>query len=228
MGGPGNRTAPDLVAPGMRIDIWSDYICPFCTVGERHLNLALENFEGRDDVEIVWRSFQLDPELPQESTGTALDYLVRVKGMSEEQVVSMNDGLAARAAEVGLEFNWRESHMVNTMDAHRLGQLARLDDKGVEWDELVKRGYFTEGKNIADPDQLRAFAEQVGLRREDVDSALADESAYSQEVAADIALARQIGVQGVPFFVFDGKLAVSGAQPVEVFTQALEQIAAGE
>lgn len=208
----------------MRIDIWSDYICPFCTVGERHLNLALENFAGRQDVEIVWRSFQLDPHLPKESTGTALDYLVRVKGMSEEQVVAMNDGLAARAAEVGLEFNWRESHMVNTMDAHRIGQLARLDGRGVEWDELVKRGYFTEGKNIADPGQLRTFAEQVGLRREDVDSALADDTAYSREVAEDIALARQIGVQGVPFFVFDGKLAVSGAQPVEVFTQALEQI----
>lgn len=213
---------------GMRIDIWSDYICPFCTVGERHLNLALEEFEGRDDVEIVWRSFQLDPEAPQESTGNALDYLTRIKGMSEEQVVAMNDGLAARAAQVGLEFNWRESHMVNTMTAHRLGALAREDDLGVQWDELVKRAYFTEGKNIADHAQLRELAAEVGLRPQDVESVLADESAYSQEVMADIALARQIGVQGVPFFVFDGRLAVSGAQPVEVFSQALEQIAAGE
>ncbi|QGU05245.1 DsbA family oxidoreductase [Corynebacterium comes] len=210
----------------MRIDIWSDYVCPFCTVGERHLNLALENFEGKDDVEIVWRSFQLDPDAPKESAGNALDYLVRVKGMGEDQVIAMNDGLAARAAEVGLEFNWRESLMVNTMDAHRLGHLARRDDKGVEWDELVKHGYFTDGRNIADHEQLRAFADQVGLPREDVDSTLADESAYSREVMADIALARQIGVQGVPFFVFDGKLAVSGAQPVEVFARALEQIAA--
>ena len=210
----------------MRIDIWSDYICPFCTVGERHLNLALEDFAGKDDVEVVWRSFQLDPDAPKESTGNALEYLVRVKGMGEEQVAAMNDGLAARAAEVGLEFNWRESHMVNTMDAHRLGQLAREDGKGVEWDELVKRGYFTEGRNIADHDQLRAFAAEIGLRPGDVDSALADESAYSREVMEDIALARQVGVQGVPFFVFDGKLAVSGAQPVEVFAQALEQAAA--
>ena len=212
----------------MRIDIWSDYICPFCTVGERHLNLALESFTGRDDVEVVWRSFQLDPEAPKESTGNALDYLTRIKGMSEAQVVAMNDGLAARAAEVGLEFNWRDSHMVNTMDAHRLGVLAREDDKGIEWDELVKRAYFTEGKNIADHAQLRELAAEVGLAAQDVDSVLADETAYAREVAEDIALARQIGVQGVPFFVFDGRLAVSGAQPVEVFRQALEQVAAGK
>ena len=212
----------------MRIDIWSDYICPFCTVGERHLNLALESFAGRDDVEVVWRSFQLDPETPKESTGNALDYLTRIKGMSEAQVVAMNDGLAARAAEVGLEFNWRDSHMVNTMDAHRLGVLAREDDKGIEWDELVKRAYFTEGKNIADHAQLRELAAEVGLAAQDVDSVLADETAYAREVAEDIALARQIGVQGVPFFVFDGRLAVSGAQPVEVFRQALEQVAAGK
>ena len=207
----------------MRIDIWSDYICPFCTVGERHLNLALERFEGRDDVEIVWRSFQLDPDAPKESTGNAVDYLTRIKGMSEEQVVAMNDGLAARAAQVGLDFNWRESHMVNTIDAHRLGVLARDDGHGVEWDERTKLAYFTQGRNIADHDELRALAAEVGLDAQDVDSVLSDDSAYLQEVMADIALARRIGVQGVPFFVFDGKLAVSGAQPVEVFTQALEQ-----
>jgi len=206
----------------MRIDIWSDYICPFCTVGERHLALALE---GRDDVEIVWRSFQLDPDAPRESTGNALDYLTRIKGMSEDQVVAMNDGLAARAAEVGLEFNWRESHMVNTFDAHRIGIRARDEGRGVEWDRLVKRAYFTEGRNIADHAELRAIAAAAGL---DAEPVLADANVHAEEVAADIALARQIGVQGVPFFVFDGRLAVSGAQPVEVFRQALEQVAAGK
>ena len=89
----------------MRIDIWSDYICPFCTVGERHLNLALEDFPGKDDVEVVWRSFQLDPDAPKESAGNALEYLVRVKGMREEQVVAMKNVLAASVAEIGLEFN---------------------------------------------------------------------------------------------------------------------------
>ncbi|GAB3691415.1 DsbA family oxidoreductase [Corynebacterium nasicanis] len=204
----------------MRIDIWSDYVCPFCTLGERHLARALE-LAGREDVEIVWRSFQLDPDAPQESTGPALEYLTRVKGMSEEQVVAMNDGLAARAAEVGLEFNWRESQMVNTRDAHRIGILARENGRGAEWDERVKRAYFTEGGNIADHAQLRALAAEVGLDAREI---LADETVFAAEVDEDIALARQIGVQGVPFFVFDGKLAVSGAQPVEVFTQAMEQL----
>ena len=207
----------------MRIDIWSDYICPFCTVGERHLNLALENFAGREDVEVEWRSFQLDPDAPAEPEGTAAEYLTRRKGMSLAQVEQMNDALAERAAAVGLDFNWRESVMVNTMTAHRLGHLARAHGRGIEWDELVKHAYFTDGRNIADHDQLRDFADRVGLDRAEVDRVIADESAYADEVAQDIALARQIGVQGVPFFVFDGRLAVSGAQPVEVFEQALAQ-----
>lgn len=207
----------------MRIDIWSDYICPFCTVGERHLNLALENFAGREDVEVVWRSFQLDPDAPTEPEGTAAEYLTRRKGMSLAQVEQMNGALAERAAAVGLDFNWRESVMVNTMTAHRVGHLARAHGRGIEWDELVKHAYFTDGRNIADHDQLRDFADRVGLDRAEVDRVIADESAYADEVAQDIALARQIGVQGVPFFVFDGRLAVSGAQPVEVFEQALAQ-----
>ncbi|MDO5511779.1 DsbA family protein [Corynebacterium sp.] len=202
----------------MRIDIWSDYICPFCTLGERHLALALD---GREDVEIVWRAFQLDPDAPRESTDSALDYLTKRKGMSEDQVIAMNDGLAARAAEVGLEFNWRETHMVNTLDAHRLGILAREEGKGEEWDAAVKRAYFTDGRNIADHATLSEIAAGVGL---DAEPVFADPTMYAQEVAEDIALARQIGVQGVPFFVFDGQLAVSGAQPVEVFRQALEEL----
>lgn len=209
----------------MRIDIWSDYVCPFCTVGERHLTLALEEYSGRDDVEVTWRSFQLDPTAPKHATEKAPEYLSRVKGMSMDQVAQMNEGLADRARQVGLEFNWRDSYMVNTFDIHRLGQLANESGVGLQWDETVKRGYFTEGKNIGEHDQLRAFAAEVGLDAARVDEVLASEE-YTDEVNQDIALARQIGVQGVPFFVFDGKLAVSGAQPVEVFTQALEQAAA--
>lgn len=206
----------------VRIDIWSDYVCPFCTVGERHLALALQEFPGRDDVEIVWRSFQLDPGAPTEPTETAAEYLTKTKGMPMEQVEAMNDGLAERAAAVGLEFNWRDSVMANTMDAHRIAHLARAQGLGTQWDDTVKRGYFTDGKNVADHDQLRAFAEEIGLDHTAVDRVL-DSDEYADAVAEEIALARQIGVQGVPFFVFNGKLAVSGAQPVEIFTQALAQ-----
>lgn len=206
----------------VRIDIWSDYVCPFCTVGERHLSLALENHPAREGVEIVWRSFQLDPDAPTEPEGTMVEYLSRSKGMPVEQVEAMNASLAQRAADVGLEFNWREAVNANTMDAHRLGHLARERSLGTTWDDTVKLGYFTQGKNIADHDQLRAFADQVGLARAEVDRVLGSDE-YADAVAEEIALARQLGVQGVPFFVFDGTLAVSGAQPVEVFTQALDQ-----
>ncbi len=211
----------------MRIDIWSDYVCPFCTVGERHLSRALEDFPGREDVEIVWRSFQLDPDAPTEPTDTAAEYLTRIKGIPMVQVESMNDGLAQRAAAVGLDFNWRESVMANTLDAHRLGHLARTKGLGTDWDDAVKRGYFTEGKNVADHDQLRVFADEVGLDRGEVDRVLSSDE-YTAAVAEDIALARRIGVQGVPFFVFNGRLAVSGAQPVDVFAQALQQAAQEE
>ncbi len=208
----------------MKIDIWSDYNCPFCTVGERHLDLALENFEGKDDVEITWRSFQLDPTAPKEPTETMLDYLTRVKGMAPEQVVQMNDGLAERAAAVGLDFNWREAIVGNTWDAHRVGHYARTQGRGLEWDSTVKRGYFTHAKNIANHDQLKEFAAEVGLDAERVAEIL-DSDEFSTEVAQELSMARQLGIQGVPFFIFDGKFAVSGAQPVELFEQALAKAA---
>lgn len=223
----GNITAPPEVGEGVRIDIWSDYVCPFCTLGERHLSLALEDFPARDEVEVIWRSFQLDPTAPKTPTGTAADYLVRAKGMPLERVEAMSEDLAQRAAEVGLEYNWREGVISNSLDAHRLGHLAREAGLGGEWDEAVKFGYFTGGVDIADHDQLRGFADRVGLDRSAVDRVLAS-GEYADAVAEEIALGQRIGVQGVPFFVFDGKFALSGAQPVEVFTRALNQALADE
>ena len=214
--------APREVAEGVRIDIWSDYVCPFCTLGERHLALALEDFPAREEVGITWRSFQLDPTAPKAPTGTAVDHLVDARGMSREQVEAMSEDLAQRAAGVGLEYNWRDSVISNSLDAHRLGHLARAAGVGAEWDGAVKAGYFTGGADIADHDQLRGFADQVGLGRGEVDRVLAS-TEYADAVAEEIALGRRIGVRGVPFFVFDGKFAVSGAQPVEIFTRALGQ-----
>ncbi|HZK31474.1 MAG TPA: DsbA family oxidoreductase [Corynebacterium sp.] len=208
----------------MKIDIWSDYICPFCTVGERHLALALENFSGAVDVEITWRSFQLDPSAPTEPTEKAPEYLTRTKGMSAAQVEEMNSGLAERAAAIGLDYRWRDSVVANTFDAHRVGHLARAAEKGTEWDAAVKQGFFTEGRNVADHSQLKEFAATVGLDPGRVAEVL-DSDEYATDVAQEIAMGRQLGVQGVPFFVFDGRLAISGAQPVELFEQALTQAA---
>lgn len=210
------------VALNMKIDIWSDYNCPFCTVGERHLDLALENFEGKDDVEITWRSFQLDPTAPKEPTEKMPEYLARAKNMSEAQVSQMNDGLAERAAAVGLEFNWRDAVVANSWDAHRVGHLARNQGLGNEWDSTLKRAYFTEGKNIADHALLQEVAEQIGLDSQRVAEVLESDE-FSMDVAQEISMAKQIGIQGVPFFIFDGKFAVSGAQPVELFEQALQK-----
>lgn len=211
-----------VLTGSMKIDIWSDYVCPFCTVGERHLALALEKFAGADDVEIIWRSFQLDPSAPTEPTEKAPEYLSRSKGMSMAEVEQMNSGLAQRAAAVGLDFQWRDSVMANTFDAHRVAHLARGAGKGNEWDAVVKHGYFTEGGNVADHGELAEFAAQVGLDASRVQEVLSSDE-YATDVAQEIAMGRQLGVQGVPFFVFDGRLAVSGAQPVELFEQALQQ-----
>lgn len=209
----------------MRIDIFSDYVCPFCTLGERHLELALEDFAGAGDVQVTWRSFQLDPDAPQMPEKKAPEYLAAKKGMTPEQVAEMNDGLAERARGVGLEFNWRDAYMVNTFDIHRLSHYARIEGLANDFERAVKKGYFTDGKIISDPDTLRGFAAEVGLDDRRVEEVLGSDE-FATDVVQELALARQLGVQGVPFFIFEGKFAVTGAQPVEVFTQALEKTAA--
>lgn len=211
----------------MRIDIWSDYVCPFCTIGERNLALALEKFEGRDAVEIVWRSFQLNPDAPREPEVTMVEDLAEKMNLSPAKVETDLEGLANRARNVGLNFNWPVAVNVNTWDAHRLSFLARTEGVGEAWDQTVKQGFFSQGRNVADHDTLRSFATEIGLPAEEVDHVL-DSTKFSDEVNRDIAEARQIGVQGVPFFVLDGRLAVSGAQPVELFTRALIQAAEGK
>ncbi|MHA2789531.1 DsbA family oxidoreductase [Corynebacterium sp. S7] len=205
----------------MRIDIWSDYVCPFCTIGEKHLSLALENYDG--DVEINWRSFQLDPTAPKEPTQTGVEHLVEKKGMQTAQVEQMMEGLAQRASAVGLDFNWKEQISANTYDAHRVGHLAREHGVGNEWDATMKHAFFTEGKNVASAETMKEVGEKIGLDTALIDDVLATDK-YTENVEEEIDQARKIGINGVPFFVFDGKLAVSGAQPPEVFTQAIEQV----
>lgn len=210
----------------MRIDIWSDYVCPFCTIGEKHLSMALENFEGKDDVEIIWRSFELTPDAPKEPTMSGPQWLAESKGMAPAQVEQMLTGLAQRAEAIGLEFNWRDQIIANTFDAHRVGHAARDAGLGTQWDAALKHAYFTEGENVASPETMREVGEQVGLDTSLIDDVLATEK-YADSVNEEIQAARQMGINGVPFFVFDGKLAVSGAQPPEVFTQALNEVRAG-
>lgn len=209
----------------MRIDIWSDIICPYCWIGKRHLEAALADFRGRHpdaDVDVVWRAFELDSNAPAKATETAAQMLSRKYGVPLERAEAMQTQMAANFERLGLEFNWREAKVCNSFDAHRLAALARERGRADAVDEALKKAHFTDGEEIADHDVLRRIGAEAGLPAAEV-TELLDGDAYADDVRRDIEAARQIGISGVPFFVFGGRLAVNGAQPVEVFAQALEQ-----
>lgn len=213
----------------MRIDIWSDVICPFCWIGKRHLETALETFrEDHPDipVEVVWRAFELDPSAPrligEAATESAVEMLARKYGMTVAEAEAAQEQMAARFADLGLTFDWRSARICSTYDAHRLAALAADHGRADQVDEGLRRAHFSEGRALSDPAVLRDVASGAGLPADAVDRVLAGDD-YAESVRADIELARSIGVRGVPFFVFDGRLAVSGAQPVEVLAGALAQ-----
>ena len=206
----------------MKVEIWSDIACPWCYIGRRRFETALEQFEHRDQVEIVWRSFQLDPDASPTPRGSSFDLLVEKHGMSRQQSVEMHERITALAAEEGLDYRFEDTRPVNSFDAHRLLHLAA--DRGLqgEMKERIQRAYFTEGQVVSDHETLARLASEVGLDADDVRHMLASD-AYADAVHADIRRARVIGVTGVPFFVFAEKYAVSGAQPAELFTTALDR-----
>lgn len=207
----------------MRIDIWSDVVCPFCWIGKRHLEEALKEFRAEHadaEVEILWRAFQLDPNADASSTETIPEMIARKYSMPLEAAVESQDQMAANFASVGLEFNWRDAKSGNTFDAHRLAAMA--SDRGLddEADEALKKAYFTDGRLVSDHGVLREIGESLGLPGDEVAEMLASD-AYAIDVRHDMTMAQGLGISGVPFFVFDGKFAVNGAQPVDVFRQAL-------
>lgn len=205
------------------VDVWSDVMCPFCWMGDRHLELALEEFSHRDDVKITYHSYQLMPDYPENSPLPSAEAVAKQKGMPVEQFKQMNDGVAQRGAEVGLDYNFDQALTVNSRRAHRLSHFAEQQDVQHELMQNLFKAYFTDGKNVEDREVLADLAAEVGLDR---DEALAnmDNEDLDHAVQADINQALQIGVQGVPFFVFNNKYAVSGAQPQQVFQQALETV----
>src|SRR5690554_704161 len=206
----------------MKIEIWSDVMCPFCYIGKRNFETALEQFGDRDKLEVVWKSFQLDPTLPEVQTGSYTDHLMESKGMGRKQVEGMLDNVTQMAANVGLEYNFDKSVIVNSMKAHQLTQLAKTRGLGDEIEELLFRAFFTEGKNIADDETLVELGKEAGLNETEIRNSLSDDK-YTELVKKDIQEAHSLGVTGVPFFVFDRKYAVSGAQPPQAFLQTLEK-----
>jgi predicted DsbA family dithiol-disulfide isomerase len=209
----------------MRIEIWSDVVCPWCYIGKRRLEQALSEFPHAEDVEVVWRSFQLDPSAPTEPVETVAESLGRKYGGGPDAGRQMVDRVEAVAAELGMLWRHHESLRVSTVDAHRVLHLA-LGTGGPELQGRLKEAllsaYFIDTANVADHDTLVAIAGEVGLDEVRVKEVLSDDE-YADAVEADIREAASLGATGVPFYVIDRKYGVSGAQPSEVFTQVLER-----
>jgi predicted DsbA family dithiol-disulfide isomerase len=206
----------------MRVDIWSDVVCPWCYVGKARFGKALGGFPHRDEVEVVYHSFELDPSFPKGTVGeTNLEMLRSKYGMSAAQAKEAEGRVAglARAEGVGFE---TERPIGNTFDIHRVLQLGLAKGVQLELDAAVNEAYFARARQVFDPEVITEVAVGAGLDAGEVGKVL-DSDAYADEVRRDEAQAQQIGISGVPFFVFDMALGVSGAQPTELFTRALEQ-----
>ncbi|MBO9617656.1 MAG: DsbA family oxidoreductase [Niabella sp.] len=204
----------------MQIEIWSDIACPFCYIGKRNFESGIEKFADAANINITWKSFQLDPTLPETATVDHEQYLVQYKGLPADRVKQMLGQVAQSAKAAGLDFHFDKIATVNSFSAHRLIQLAKTKGLGDAVEERLFKAYFTEGKNIADRITLTELGKEIGLTESEVTEALTNDG-YAAKAHADIEEARQLGVRGVPFFVFDRKYAVSGAQPAETFTQTL-------
>lgn len=206
----------------MKINIWSDIRCPFCYIGKKKFEKALDAFAGKDKIEVIWRSFQLDPNLETKPGINAVDHIAAIKGISKKDAGEMHDQVTRVAKEVGLDFDFEKTVVANSFNAHRLIQLAKTKRLGNEVEEQLFKAHFTEGKNIDDEEILVETAVAVGLNKEEVRVMLTSD-AFAKEVEEEERQARAIGVRGVPFFVFNDKYAVSGAQSSATFLQALQQ-----
>lgn len=208
----------------MKVEIWSDIMCPFCYIGKRHFEAALAQFADSAAIEVEWKSFQLDPSIPAtfDKPVNVYQYLADRKGMSLEQSKAMHDRVVAMAKAAGLDYRFDQAVVANSFSAHRMIQFAKTKGLGDAAEERLFKAYFTEGKNFGDPVVLRELGNDIGLSAEEVNESLTSDL-WAYQVQQDIQEASAIGVSGVPFFVFDRKFAVSGAQPTEVFQQALQQ-----
>jgi predicted DsbA family dithiol-disulfide isomerase len=205
----------------MRIDIWSDIVCPWCYLGKRRFARALDAFEDRAEVQVVHRSFQLDPTRPKGQTQNRREMLMSKYHLAAAQVEAMDARMEQTAAADGLEYHLRKDGVTgNTYDAHRLLHLAAARGQQDATLDRFYRAYFTEGRSVFDDASLTVLAVESGLDPADVERVLASD-AYAADVTADVREAQALGANGVPFFVFDHRFGVSGAQSVEVFAQVL-------
>ncbi|MBN8866960.1 MAG: DsbA family oxidoreductase [Solirubrobacterales bacterium] len=204
----------------MKAEIFSDIACPFCYIGTRRFAEALSGIPDRDGIEVVWRSFQLDPTAERRAEGDLLDHLTRKFGISRDEARAMNDRVIAMGHESGIEFDFESAFSVNTFDAHRMLQLAAAEGDEALLADRFFGAYFTGSDDLSDPAALARLATEAGV---DADRArqVAEGDEFATEVRGDQELAGLLGITGVPAFVFDRSTAISGAQPVEVMREAI-------
>src|SRR5215470_1170850 len=219
----GNGSGARRVDATMQVEIWADVVCPWCYLGTRHFAQALERFPHRDDVEVIYRSFELDPFAPSGVTAPTVEVLASKYGLGLEQARAAQRQMEQRAAQAGLTFRMEDLRSGSTRDAHRLLQLAGARGRQAELAERLYRAHFTDQASIFDHPSLARFAADAGLDRDEALAVLAGDE-YSRAVEADEEVARSFGVSGVPFFVIDRRYGISGAQPPETIAAVLERV----
>lgn len=207
----------------MKIEVWSDFACPFCYLGKKRFEKALEKFDHKDQVEVIYKAYQLNPHAPKVMDGSAAENFAANHGLSVAQAEERFAMFTKAAAEEGLVYRYDIMQMTKTFDAHRLAKWSRKFNLEAAWTDRLMRAYFTDGLNIADPETLAFLAKGIGLDS-DVAKAILKSSQYANQVFEEQAEARQIGVQGVPFFVLNRTYGVSGAQSEAYFLQVLNHL----
>lgn len=208
----------------MKIEVWSDYVCPFCYIGKRRLEEAIESTGLHGKVEVVFKAYELDPNSPKESDESVQVELAEKYGMSIDEAKNMTKNVEVQAKSVGLNYDFDKMTPANTFDAHRIAKLAVEEGVAPEVTERLLKAYFIEGEKIGREDILLRLAEEAGVSSDRAKEVL-DSDEFADDVRMDIAEAGQIGVKGVPFFVINRKYAISGAQPAEAFADALKKAA---
>lgn len=204
----------------MKVEIWSDIRCPFCYLGKRRFEAALEQFPHRDRVMVEWHSFQLDPYLVTQPDINVFDYLAERKGITREQSIQAHEQIILQARQLGLEYNFDRAVVANSFNAHRLTHLSKVYHLENVMEERLFRAYFTEGADISDIATLIKLGGEVGIPANAAQEMFNSDD-YTDNVLQDQVYADELNIQGVPFFLFNGKISVRGAQSPETFLRAL-------
>lgn len=207
----------------MKIEVWSDFVCPFCYIGKRHLEMALENYENRNEVEVIFKSFELSPNAKKKYEGNIHEIIAAKYGISLEQATANNNRIVAQAKSIGLNYNFDTLMPTNTFDAHRLLHFAKVKGNMDVLAEQIFKAYFVDSKDISNHEILATLALEVGMDKNEAIGVL-NSGQFTDEVRADERLAHENNISSVPHFIINGQYVVSGAQPPEVFLKILREL----